>query len=94
MLLDSVFNDPTLRKTNFVMVHAGAGGFNGIVPYLLMKPNVYADISEQPWMTSVNHMVPGCASCWSGIPKKCCSEPIFILDSASQLGRSRLSDYA
>jgi predicted TIM-barrel fold metal-dependent hydrolase len=59
VLLESVFNDPSLRKTNFVLVHAGAGNFNGLVAYLLMKPNVYADISEQPWMTSVNHLVPG-----------------------------------
>ncbi len=51
LLLDSVFNDPTLRKTNFVMLHGGAGGFEQSVPYLLMKPNVYADFSEQTWMT-------------------------------------------
>lgn len=55
-LMESVFNDPTLRKTNFVMVHAGAGNFDELVPYLLMKPNVYADISEQTWMTSPHHM--------------------------------------
>ena len=56
LLLDSVFNDPTLRKTNFVMLHGGAGGFEGLVPYLLMKPNVYADFSEQTWMTSPRHI--------------------------------------
>jgi len=56
LLLDSVFNDPTLRKTNFVMLHAGAGGFEQFVPYLLMKPNVYADFSEQTWMTSPRHI--------------------------------------
>ena len=31
LLLDSVFNDPTLRKTNFVMLHGGAGGFEQLV---------------------------------------------------------------
>ena len=56
LLLDSVFNDPTLRKTNFVMLHGGAGGFEQFVPYLLMKPNVYADFSEQTWMTSPRHL--------------------------------------
>ena len=56
LLLDSVFNDPTLRKTNFVMLHGGAGGFEGLVAYLLMKPNVYADFSEQTWMTSPRHI--------------------------------------
>ena len=55
-LLESVFNDPSLRKTNFVMVHAGAGNFDELVPYLLMKPNVYADFSEQTWMTSPRHI--------------------------------------
>jgi hypothetical protein len=56
LLMDSVFNDPTLRKTNFVILHGGAGGFEQFVPYLLMKPNVYADFSEQTWMTSPRHM--------------------------------------
>jgi uncharacterized protein len=56
LLLDSVFNDPALRKTNFVMLHGGAGGFEQFVPYLLMKPNVYADFSEQTWMTSTRHI--------------------------------------
>jgi uncharacterized protein len=56
LLLDSLFNDPTLRKTNFVMLHGGAGGFEGLVPYLLMKPNVYADFSEQTWMIAPRHI--------------------------------------
>jgi len=56
LLLDSLFNDPALRKTNFVMLHGGAGGFEGLVAYLLMKPNVYADFSEQTWMTSPHHI--------------------------------------
>lgn len=46
MLLEPVFNDPTLRKTKFVMLHGGW-------PYvreagsLLQKPNVYLDLSQQ-----------------------------------------------
>ncbi|MGE5321250.1 MAG: amidohydrolase family protein [Actinomycetota bacterium] len=50
VLLDSVFNDPTLRKTTFVMLHGGAGPFTKYVAYLLMKPNVYTDFSEQTWL--------------------------------------------
>lgn len=46
LLLESLFNDPRLRKTNFVLLHGGW-------PYvrelgaLLQKPNVYLDISSQ-----------------------------------------------
>jgi hypothetical protein len=51
-LLESVLNDASLRKTTFVLVHAGAGAFTKYVNYLLMKPNVYADFSEQTWLIS------------------------------------------
>ena len=70
LLLESVFDDPSLRSTNFVMLHAGAGNFNGVIAPLLMKPNVYADISEQPWMTSVHHMVPGVRFMLEWYPEK------------------------
>lgn len=70
VLLDSVFNDPSLRKTNFVMLHAGAGNFDGLVAYLLMKPNVYADISEQTWMTSAHHMASGLRFMLEWYPEK------------------------
>ena len=56
VLLESLFNDPALRKTNFVMIHAGAGNYDTLVPYLLMKPNVYADFSEQTWIIAPHHM--------------------------------------
>jgi uncharacterized protein len=51
-LLDSVLNDPSLRKTNFVLVHGGSGPFTKITSFLFTKPNVYADFSEQDWMIS------------------------------------------
>jgi uncharacterized protein len=51
-LLESVLNDPALRKTNFVLVHGGAGAFTKYTSYLMMKPNVYADFSEQTWLIS------------------------------------------
>ena len=46
LLLEPLFNDPTLRHTNFVLLHGGW-------PYvheagaLLQKPNVYLDLSQQ-----------------------------------------------
>lgn len=55
-LLESVLNDPTLRKTNFVLLHGGAGPFTKYVNYLLMKPNVYADFSEQTWLLSTRRL--------------------------------------
>jgi len=46
LLLESVFNDPRLRGTNFVMLHGG-WPFTREITALLTKPNVYADFSEQ-----------------------------------------------
>ena len=45
--LESVLDDPALRKTNFVLLHGGAGPYTHEVAVLLSKPNVYADFSEQ-----------------------------------------------
>ena len=55
-LLDSVLNDPSLRKTNFVLIHGGAAAFTKYTSYLLMKPNVYADFSEQTWLLSTRKL--------------------------------------
>src|SRR5262249_38957277 len=44
LLLEPVFNDPTLRKTNFVIVHGG-GGHAQHAGSMLWKPNVYLDNS-------------------------------------------------
>jgi predicted TIM-barrel fold metal-dependent hydrolase len=44
LLLESAFNDPTLRHTNFVIVHGG-GVFAAHAGAMLWKPNVYLDIS-------------------------------------------------
>jgi predicted TIM-barrel fold metal-dependent hydrolase len=46
ILLESVFNDPTLRKTKFVMIHGG-WPFNREIAAMLTKPNVYLDYSQQ-----------------------------------------------
>jgi hypothetical protein len=56
VLLESVLNDPALRKTNFVLLHGGAGPFTKQVAYLLMKPNVYTDFSEQTWLLSTRKL--------------------------------------
>jgi predicted TIM-barrel fold metal-dependent hydrolase len=44
LLLESVFNDPTLGKTRFVIIHGG-GIFASHTQAMLWKPNVYADMS-------------------------------------------------
>jgi uncharacterized protein len=44
MLLEPVFNDPDLRKTNFVFIHGG-GAFHDATGAMLWKPNVFADTS-------------------------------------------------
>ena len=53
--LESVLDDVTLRKTTFVLVHGGSGPWTKIAGFLMSKPNVYVDFSEQdaispPWM--------------------------------------------
>jgi predicted TIM-barrel fold metal-dependent hydrolase len=50
LLLESVFNDPVLRKTNFVVVHGGYP-FTKEMGSLMSKPNVYADFSAQTFFT-------------------------------------------
>lgn len=49
LLLESVLNDPKLRKTNFVLVHGGWPFTNEITP-LLEKPNAYVDFSAQTFI--------------------------------------------
>jgi uncharacterized protein len=49
LLLETVFNDPALRKTNFVVVH-GAYPFTKEMGSLMGKPNVYADFSAQTFL--------------------------------------------
>ncbi|HTW67688.1 MAG TPA: amidohydrolase family protein [Bryobacteraceae bacterium] len=49
LLLESVFNDPRLHGTNFVMLHGG-WPFTREITALLTKPNVYTDFSAQTLM--------------------------------------------
>jgi len=46
LLLESAFNDPALRKTNFVIVHGGYP-FTRQTSSMMSKSNVYADFSAQ-----------------------------------------------
>jgi predicted TIM-barrel fold metal-dependent hydrolase len=55
-LLESVLNDSELRHTNFVLIHGGAGAFTRYTSYLMMKPNVYTDFSEQTWLISTRRL--------------------------------------
>jgi predicted TIM-barrel fold metal-dependent hydrolase len=51
LLLEPVFNDPRLRRTNFVLLHGG-WPYVREIGALLQKPNVYLDISAQTLMMS------------------------------------------
>src|SRR5438132_3582112 len=50
LLLESAFNDLSLRKTNFVVVHGGYP-FTKEMGSLMSKPKVYADFSAQTFFT-------------------------------------------
>jgi predicted TIM-barrel fold metal-dependent hydrolase len=49
LLLESVLNDPALRKTTFVLIHGGYP-FVKETEFLLEKPHVYADFSAQTFL--------------------------------------------
>ena len=50
LLLETAFNDLSLRKTNFVVVHGGYP-YTKEMSALISKPNVYADFSAQTFLT-------------------------------------------
>jgi len=51
LLLESAINHPSLRATNFVLVHGG-WPFDREAGVMLIKPNVYADFSAQTFLRS------------------------------------------
>ena len=55
MLLDSVLNDPALRKTRFVLLHGG-GPFDRHNTALIVKPNVWVDTSVLALIYSAGEM--------------------------------------
>jgi predicted TIM-barrel fold metal-dependent hydrolase len=52
LLLESAFNDPILRGTNFVIIHGGCQVFYRHTAAMLTKPNVYADFSALTFLVS------------------------------------------
>jgi predicted TIM-barrel fold metal-dependent hydrolase len=69
MMLEPVFNDPSLRKTNFALLHGG-WPFADQVASLLLKPNVYADFSAQTFFRTP-HALAGTLRGWlETVPEK------------------------
>jgi hypothetical protein len=68
-LLDSLFSDPTLRGTNFVIVHAGWPLIDETIAQL-KKPNVYADISMMDQLADSTSLVEALRSLIKAAPDK------------------------
>ena len=68
-LLTWVFNEPSLRKTNFVILHAGFPEFRQTAS-LLSKPNVYADLSGLAYYAGVDEQAAVLRSWLSQWPEK------------------------
>jgi hypothetical protein len=69
LLLESLLNDPELRKTNFVMLHGG-WPFTREIGALLTKPNAYLDFSAQAFVTSAGSMAGWMREWLEGVPEK------------------------
>jgi len=70
LLLESVLNDSRLRQTTFVLLHGGSGPFTNEIAALLMKPNVYTDLSEQTWMESPHQLAQALREWLEWYPEK------------------------
>jgi uncharacterized protein len=70
LLLESILNDAHLRKTTFVLLHGGSGPFTHEISALLMKPNVYTDLSEQTWMESPRRLADALRDWLEWYPEK------------------------
>jgi predicted TIM-barrel fold metal-dependent hydrolase len=69
MLMEPLFNDPELRKTNFVMLHGG-WPFGRQLTALLTKPNAYTDFSGETFM-NYSRAVSGDIRAWlEYVPEK------------------------
>ena len=69
VLLDAVINDPPLHKTKFVFVHGGPP-YTHVTGFLLSKPNVYADFSEQTWLYGVRALAANIRDWLEWYPEK------------------------
>jgi predicted TIM-barrel fold metal-dependent hydrolase len=68
LLLEADLDDPALRKTNFVLLHAG-WPFTRETAFLMGKPNVWADTSEG-WMISPRELANYMRSWMEWYPEK------------------------
>jgi uncharacterized protein len=55
-LLNSVLSDRSFRNTTFVLIHGGSGPYTKVATFLMGKPNVYVDFSEQDALISTREM--------------------------------------
>ncbi|PYS76895.1 MAG: amidohydrolase [Acidobacteria bacterium] len=69
MMLEPAFNDPTLRKTNFVLIHGG-WPFADQTAALLLKPNVYADFSAQTFVRTPRALAATLRGWLETVPEK------------------------
>ncbi len=69
MHLEPLLNDPTLRKTKFVMVHGGWPYTRMITP-LLTKPNAYLDFSEQTAFDTQHNVAEALRGWLAYVPEK------------------------
>ncbi len=69
LLLETVFNDPRLRKTNFVLLHGG-WPFVRETGALLQKPNVYLDFSQQALVMTPHALAQWLREWLEWIPEK------------------------
>src|SRR5205807_699397 len=69
MLLEPLFNDRALRKTNFVLLHGG-WPFAHELTALLTKPNVWVDFSAQGLLLSPDELTSNLRSWLEYVPEK------------------------
>ena len=74
LLLEPVFNDPTLRETNFVIVHGG-GVYAAHAGAMLWKPNVYVDMSAMTLLYTPEKLAEVLRGWLTSIPRRCSSAP-------------------
>ncbi|MCX5766667.1 MAG: amidohydrolase family protein [Gemmatimonadetes bacterium] len=92
LLLEPLLNDPTLRKTNFVMIHGGWPYTHEITP-LLTKPNAYVDYSEQTAFNAPHDVAEVLRSWLAYEPEKV----LFATDAypeSAELGWEEMGMYA
>ncbi len=86
-LLETAFNDPSLRKTNFVIVHGGAP-YTQVTAALFQKPNVYADFSEvlRDWLEAYPEKVLFGTDASPGPPEMNWEETAWLAAASARQG--------